>query len=121
VAEVIFDELVVLEKKHRLYLAIQIFTTDHRDTCKFFLRDQLSIVRLHALVSIHAGQEGGFLGFGWGVWMPGLFHGKICDIHSMFITHWGKHNVGTCNPGCLAFHNIQLHHTPIILTSLPTF
>jgi len=121
VAEVIFDELGVLEKKHTLYPAIRIFTTDHRDTCKFFLGDQLSIARLRALVSIRAGQEGGFSGFGWGVWMPGLFHGKICDIHGMFVTHWGKPNAGTRNPGCLAFHNTRLHRAPIVLTSLPTF
>ena len=53
--------------------------------------------------------------------MPGLFHGKICDIHGMFVTHWGKPNAGTCNPGCLAFHNTRLHRAPIVLTSLPTF
>jgi hypothetical protein len=121
VAKVIFDKLGVLEKKHTLYLAIQIFTTDHQDTCKFFLGDQLSIARLRALVSICAGQEGGFSGFGWGVWMPGLFHRKICDIHGMFVTHWGKPNAGTRNPGCLAFHNTRLHRAPIVLTSLPTF
>lgn len=39
----------------------------------------------------------------------------------MFITHWEKPNTGTHNPGCLAFHNTQLHRAPIVLTSLPTF
>jgi hypothetical protein len=51
--------------------------------------------------------------------MPGLFHGKICDVHSMLITHWGKPNAGIRNPGCLAFHNTRLHCAPIVLTCPP--
>lgn len=83
--------------------------------------DQLSIARLRALASIRAGHEGGYRGFGWGVWMPGLFHAKMADMHGFFVTHWGKANAGTRNPGCLAFHNTLLRHLPISLTSLPTF
>ncbi|KAF8949762.1 hypothetical protein BDZ97DRAFT_1772135, partial [Flammula alnicola] len=48
---------------------------------KFFCGDQLTIARLRALVNIRAGHEGGYTGFGWGVWMPGLFHAKMTDIH----------------------------------------
>ncbi|KII95550.1 hypothetical protein PLICRDRAFT_25991 [Plicaturopsis crispa FD-325 SS-3] len=88
---------------------------------KFFAGDQLSIARLRALVNIRAGHEGGYEGFGWGVWIPGLFHAKIADMHGFFVTHWGKPNAGTRNPGCLAFHNTVLHRHPILLTSLPPF
>ncbi|EPQ54726.1 hypothetical protein GLOTRDRAFT_106364 [Gloeophyllum trabeum ATCC 11539] len=86
-----------------------------------FAGNQLSIAHLRAIQNIHAGQEGRFLGFGWGVWMPGLFHAKIADAHSTLFTHWGKPNMGTSNPGCLWFHNTCLHHAPITLTSLPSF
>ncbi|KII85092.1 hypothetical protein PLICRDRAFT_116530 [Plicaturopsis crispa FD-325 SS-3] len=88
---------------------------------KFFAGDQLSIARLRALVNIRAGHEGGYEGYGWGVWIPGLFHAKIADMHGFFVTHWGKPNAGTRNPGCLAFHNTVLHRHPILLTSLPPF
>jgi hypothetical protein len=88
---------------------------------RFFAGDQLSIARLRALVNIRAGHEAGFCGFAWGVWIPGLFHAKIADIHGFFVTHWGKPNAGTRNPGCLAFHNTRLNRNPILLTSLPTF
>ncbi|KAJ6617239.1 hypothetical protein B0H10DRAFT_2384929 [Mycena sp. CBHHK59/15] len=83
--------------------------------------DQLSIARLHSLLNIRAGHEGGYSGFGWGVWMPGLFHGKIADMHGFFITHWGVPHRGTRNPGCLSFHNTHLHRSPILLSSLPPF
>lgn len=89
------------------------------EVLKIFAGDQLSIARLRALTNIRAGHEGGFSGFGWGVWMPGLFHYKIADMHGFFVTHWGKPNAGTRNPGCLAFHNTVLNRSPITLTSLP--
>ncbi|KAH7919763.1 hypothetical protein BV22DRAFT_1107961 [Leucogyrophana mollusca] len=76
---------------------------------KIFAGDQLSIVCLWTLVNIRTGQEGGFAGLGWGAWMPGLFHVKIADMHKFLVTHWGKPNAGTRNPGCLAFHNTLLH------------
>jgi len=47
--------------------------------------DQLTIARLRALQSIRAGHKGGYTGFGWGVWMPGLFHLKMADIHGTFL------------------------------------
>ncbi|KAJ7583740.1 hypothetical protein C8J56DRAFT_1005112 [Mycena floridula] len=83
--------------------------------------DQLSIVRLRALLNIRIGHEGGFSSFGWGAWMPGLLHGKIADTHGFLVTHWGKPNCGARNPGSLWFHNTTLHRLPIVLTSLPTF
>ncbi|KAK7021950.1 hypothetical protein VNI00_017129 [Paramarasmius palmivorus] len=82
--------------------------------------DQLSVARLQSLASLRAGKEGGYSGFGWLVLMTGLFHVKIADMHGMFTAHWGKNNAGS-NPGCLAFHNTQLHRLPISPTSLPTF
>ena len=83
--------------------------------------DQLSVAQLQALANIRAGHEGGYSSFGWGAWMPGLFHGKIANMHGFFVTHWGKPNAGTRNPGSLTFHNTQLHRLPISVTSLPTF
>jgi hypothetical protein len=88
---------------------------------KFFAGDQLTIARLRSLLNIRAGHEGGYSGFGWGVWMPGLFHGKIADMHGFFVTHWGVPHRGTRNPGSLSFHNTHLHRAPIVLSSLPPF
>ncbi|KAJ6596642.1 hypothetical protein B0H10DRAFT_1959988 [Mycena sp. CBHHK59/15] len=88
---------------------------------KFFAGDQLSIARLCSLLNIRAGNEGGYSGYGWGVWIPGLFHAKIADMHGFFVTHWGTPNRGTRNPGSLSFHNTHLHRTPILLSSLPPF
>lgn len=51
--------------------------------------DQLSIARLRALEAIRAGQEAGYEGFGWGVWIPGLFHAKMADIQGFFLTQFG--------------------------------
>lgn len=93
----------------------------HAGLVKIFTGDQLSIARLHTLANIRAGQEGGFSGFGWGIWMPGLFHAKITDMHGFFTIHWGKPNTGTCNPGSLFFHNTRLFRHPITLSSLPPF
>jgi hypothetical protein len=83
--------------------------------------DQLSIARLRTLANLRSGNEGGYRSFAWGAWMPGLFHGKIADMHGFFVTHWGKPNAGTRSPGSLSFHNTLLRHLPITLTSLPTF
>ncbi|KAJ7885509.1 hypothetical protein B0H14DRAFT_3735910 [Mycena olivaceomarginata] len=88
---------------------------------KILCGDQLTIARLRSLLNIRAGHEGGFSGFGWGVWMPGLFHGNIADMHGFFVTHWGVPHRGTRNPGSLFFHNTVLNRSPILLTSLPPF
>ncbi|KAJ7832749.1 hypothetical protein B0H14DRAFT_3711869 [Mycena olivaceomarginata] len=88
---------------------------------KILCGDQLTIARLRSLLNIRAGHEGGFSGFGWGVWMPGLFLGKIADMHGFFVTHWGVPHRGTRNPGSLFFHNTVLNRSPILLTSLPPF
>ncbi|KDQ51992.1 hypothetical protein JAAARDRAFT_62157 [Jaapia argillacea MUCL 33604] len=70
-------------------------------------------------VDTSPGQEGGYPGFGWGIWMPGLFHAKIANMHGFVVTHWGRQNVS--NPGSLVFHNTCLNRLPITLTSLPPF
>ncbi|KAJ6484650.1 hypothetical protein C8R45DRAFT_829628, partial [Mycena sanguinolenta] len=88
---------------------------------KFFAGDQLSIAHLRSLLNIRAGHEGGYSGYGWGAWIPGLFHAKIADMHGFFTTYWGTPNRGTRNPGSLSFHNTHLHRAPILLTSLPPF
>ncbi|KAJ7026665.1 hypothetical protein C8F04DRAFT_966145 [Mycena alexandri] len=109
VADAIYDELEVKGLAHWKWAV------------KILAGDQLSIARLRSLVNIRAGHEGGYSGFGWGVWMPGLFHGKIADMHGFFVTHWGVPNRGTRNPGSLSFHNTHLHRAPILLSSLPPF
>ncbi|KAJ7768856.1 hypothetical protein B0H16DRAFT_1307593 [Mycena metata] len=109
VADAIYDELKVKGLAHWKW------------AIKILAGDQLSIARLRSLVNIRAGHEGGYSGFGWGVWMPGLFHGKIADMHGFFVTHWGVPNRGTRNPGSLSFHNTHLHRAPILLSSLPPF
>ncbi|KAL0565003.1 hypothetical protein V5O48_017032 [Marasmius crinis-equi] len=83
--------------------------------------NQLSIARMRAIVNLRAGKEGGYSSFAWGVWIPGLFHMKMADMHGIFATHWGKSHCGACNPSSLAFHNEVLHRLPISPTSLPTF
>ncbi|KAF8056881.1 hypothetical protein FPV67DRAFT_1430943 [Lyophyllum atratum] len=90
-------------------------------TVKFFCGDQLTIARLRSLVNIRAGHEGGYTGFGWGVWIPGLFHAKMADIHGVLLTHFGNPTAGSRNPGSLSFHNTVLQRKPIVLTSLPPF
>jgi hypothetical protein len=109
VVEAIHDELKVKGLSHWNWVV------------KFICGDQLTIARLRSLLNIRAGHEGGYSGFGWGVWMPGLFHGKIADMHGFFVTHWGVPNRGTRNPGSLFFHNTHLHRAPIVLSSLPPF
>lgn len=109
VDEAIVEELH-LKKKPRFW-----------EWIRFLGGDQLSLARLRALEIIRAGQEGGYHGYFWGVWIPGLFHGKIADTHGGMVTHWGKPNAGTRNPGSLSFHNTRLDRLPITLTSLPPF
>ncbi|KAJ6527284.1 hypothetical protein B0H10DRAFT_2279228, partial [Mycena sp. CBHHK59/15] len=110
------------EVAHAIYEELEVRGLAHwKWIVKILGGDQLSIARLRSLLNIRAGNEGGFSGFRWGVWMPGLFHGKIADMHGFFVTHWGVPNRGTRNPGSLAFHNTHLHRSPILLSSLPPF
>lgn len=88
---------------------------------RFVGGDQLSIARLRALELIRSGQEEGYEGYFWGVWIPGLFHAKIADAHGTLLNHLGKPDSGAQNPGSLAFHNARLDRLPITATSLPTF
>ncbi|EAU85202.2 hypothetical protein CC1G_06218 [Coprinopsis cinerea okayama7 len=95
--------------------------TNWKKYVRIIAGDQLSIARLRALANLRAGHEDDEASFQWGVWMPGLFHAKIADMHGFFVTHWGKANAGVRNPGCLAFHNTLLRNHPISITSLPAF
>jgi hypothetical protein len=89
------------------------------DFVRILAGDQLSLARLRALVSIRAGHEGGYTGFGWAVFMPGLFHGKLADMRGLFLTHYGRASLS--NSGSLAWHNSVLNRNPILLSSLPPF
>ncbi|KAE9395891.1 hypothetical protein BT96DRAFT_1042765 [Gymnopus androsaceus JB14] len=91
------------------------------DRVRFIAGDQLSIARLRALENIRAGQETGYEGFAWGIWMPGLFHSKMADITGIFATHFENATARPSNPGSLAFHNTALNRIPIVPTSLPNF
>lgn len=91
------------------------------DRVRFQGGDQLSIARLRALEIIRGGQEGGYNGFFWGAWIPGLFHAKMADMQGTLLSHWGKPNTGARNPGSLWFHNTCLDRLPITTTSLPPF
>jgi hypothetical protein len=75
VADAIYTELEIKGLSHWKWIV------------KILAGDQLSIARLRSLLNTRAGHEGGYSGFGWGVWMPGLFHGKIADMHGFFVTH----------------------------------
>ncbi|KAJ7868794.1 hypothetical protein B0H14DRAFT_3084033 [Mycena olivaceomarginata] len=119
------DESTIIgnaEVADAIYTELQVKGLSHWNwIVKILCGDQLSIARLRSLLDIRAGHEGGYSGFGWGMWMPGLLHGKIVDMHGFFVTHWGVPHRGTRNPGSLFFHNTVLHHSPILLTSLPPF
>ena len=91
------------------------------DRVRFLGGDQLSLARLRALEFIRAGQEEGYEGFFWGVWIPGLFHAKIADAHGTLLNHFGKPESAAQSPWTLGFQNSRLDRLPITLTSLPTF
>jgi hypothetical protein len=92
-----------------------------KDHVRFLAGDQLSLARLRSLEVIHAGQEGGYHGFFWGTWVAGLFHAKLADASGTLISHWGKPDTGSRNPGSLWFHNTRLDRLPIQLSSPPPF
>lgn len=83
--------------------------------------DQLSIARLRSIETLRAGHEADYEGYFWGIHILGLFHTKIADILGLLLTHFGKPNAGTTNPGSLAFHNTCLDRLPITITSPPSF
>ena len=91
------------------------------DRVRFLGGDQLSLARLRALEFIRAGQEDGYEGFFWGVWIPGLFHAKISDARGTLLNHFGKPESAAQSPWSLGFQNSRLDRLPITLTSLPTF
>jgi hypothetical protein len=62
VVEAIFKELRIIEED--VENEVRVFAGDHATCVKIFAGDQLSIAQLHALVSIRAGQEKGYSGFG---------------------------------------------------------
>ncbi|KAJ7807573.1 hypothetical protein B0H14DRAFT_3091231 [Mycena olivaceomarginata] len=87
---------------------------------KFFAGDQLSIARLRSLLNIRAGHEGGYSGYGWGVWIPGLFHAKIADMHGFLLPIGELPIVVPAIQG--HFHSItHISPRPILLSSLPPF
>ncbi len=120
----LIDESTIIGNTHVVdvfYGEMNLLGPDFLSFVKFLCGDQLSIAHLQAIFNIQAGKEGGYTGFGWGIWIPGLFHAKIADCHGLMMVHWGKPNMGVRNPGSLAFHNTVLNRLLIKLTLLPTF
>lgn len=110
VDEAVVDDLELRKRVHRFWERIRIIAGD-----------QLSLARLRSIQAIRAGHEGEYEGFRWGVWMPGLFHAKMADMHGFFTTHFGKPTAAVPDPSSLHFHNTRLGRLPIVLTSLPPF
>jgi len=83
--------------------------------------DQLTQARQCAILVIRGGHKDAAQAYKGQVFMPGLFHGKMTDIHGLLETHFGKPHAGNRSPGGLAYHNKCLNRLPIILSSLPPF
>ena len=83
--------------------------------------DQLTQARQRAILGIRGGHEDAARAYLGRVFMPGLFHGKMTDIHGLLETHFGKPHAGNRSPGGLAYHNKCLDRLPIVLSSLPAF
>ncbi|KIM79999.1 hypothetical protein PILCRDRAFT_9888 [Piloderma croceum F 1598] len=83
--------------------------------------DQLTIARQCALVTVRSGHKDAARAYKGRGFLPGLFHGKMTDIHGLLETHFGKPHAGNRSPGGLAYHNKCLDQLPIILSSLPPF
>ena len=94
---------------------------DDMEYTKYITGDQLTIVQQCSILNIQLGHEDGANAWRHIVLMPGLFHTKISDCHGLPKSHFRKSNAGTQSPGSLTFHNIQLDHLPIVLSSLPPF
>jgi hypothetical protein len=83
--------------------------------------DQHTQARQRAILAIRGGHEDAAQAYKGRVFMPGLFHGKMTDIHRLLETHFGKPHAGNRSPGSLAYHNTCLNRLPIVLSSLPPF
>lgn len=83
--------------------------------------DQLTLARQRAILTICGGHEDPARAYKGRAFMPGLFHGKMTDIHGLLDTHFGKPNAGNRSPGSLSYHNKCLDCLPIVLSSLPPF
>ena len=83
--------------------------------------DQLTQAHQRAILAIRGGHEDAARAYKGRAFMPGLFHGKMTDIHRLLETHFGKPHAGNQSPGGLAYHNTCLNRLPIVLSSLPSF
>jgi hypothetical protein len=83
--------------------------------------DQLTQARQRTILAIRGGHEDAAQAYMGRAFMPGLFHGKMTDIHGILETHFGKPHAGNRSPGGLAYHNKCLDRLPIVLSSLPPF
>ncbi|KAH9162987.1 hypothetical protein EDB89DRAFT_2116515 [Lactarius sanguifluus] len=98
---------------------------DFCENLKLVTRDQLSIMRLRAILATCAGNEGSASSlrwhYRWALFIPGLFHCKIAATNGFLQTHFGHTKHDLKDPASLASHNTLLQHKPIILSSLPPF
>jgi len=83
--------------------------------------DQLTQACQCTILAIWGGHEDAARAYMGRAFMPGLFHGKMTDIHGIFKTHFVKPHAGKRSSGGLAYHNKCLDCLPIVLSSLPPF
>jgi hypothetical protein len=83
--------------------------------------DQLTQACQCAILVICGGHKDAAWAYKGRVFMPGLFHSKMTDMHGLLETHFGKPHAGNRSPGGLAYHNTCLNWLPIVLSSLPPF
>ncbi len=83
--------------------------------------DQLSLACQQAILIGCLCHEAGIEAQKRIVLVPGLFHAKMADTHSILSTYFEKPNTGTRSPGGLTFHNQTLDCLPIVLSFLPIF
>jgi hypothetical protein len=60
--------------------------------------DQLTQARQRAILAIRGGHEDAARAYKGRAFMPGLFHGKMTDIHGLLKTHFGKPHAGNRSP-----------------------
>lgn len=95
--------------------------TKYNELVRIQAGDQLTQARQRAIIAVRGGHEDPARAHKGRTFMPGLFHGKMTDIHGNLETHFGKPNSGKLSPGSLSAHNQCLNRLPIVLTSMPAF
>lgn len=100
-------------------------TENFWERVRFIAGDQLSIARLHALENIRAGQESGYEGFAWGIWILGLFHTKMANINGILLPELAILPpllfTTQCSIGCLSLPLLFPTFVSAVILSLSQF